>query len=207
MNGSCDKDNKTRTVSSINYVDVSFVYNPSRTIIITQIAGSEMVIPQPDNYTSYTIVNSRRKYQILYNWISGNSNIPLLVPNNDISYSAFYCDVDIPNSQIIIDYDEQEGQSMATSFTLVSDYPLYFRGTTEENNIKKDVFIDSVCSIRSDGRYEHQMDFTVSNADVEAGGQKEYDITMKLYKDLICSKCLGTITINVKAISTIGPGE
>lgn len=207
MNDNYDIKNRSRLVSLINFVNVSFVYNSNRTIIITQIAGSEMIKPQPDNYTNFIIENNRRKYQILYNWINGNSSIPLLVPNNDISYNAFYCNIDIPNYQVIINYNEQEIQVMATSFKLFSDFPLYFKGTTKENNIKKDVFIDSNCSIKSDGRYEHQIDFTITNVDLEAGEQKEYDITMGLYKDLICSQCLGTITINVKVINTIGPGE
>ena len=30
---------------------------------------------------------------------------------------------------------------------------------------------------------------------------------MKIYRDMICSKYLGTISFNIKLVSTVGPGE
>lgn len=196
-----------RIVTVVSYVNISFVFNQSRTENISQIPGSEMIKPQVEDPVYDRIVSDRKYYNVLYDWKNNGVSIPLLVPNINSSYDADYKEIDIPNSQTIINYSEYGVQTMSSLFILNSDCPLYFKGSTVENGITKDVYVNSVCSLNANERYSHNMGFVVSNADLEAGGQKTYSVDLNIYKDVIKSKYLGKINFSVKVVSTAGPGE
>lgn len=199
--------NTLRIVTVVSFVNISFVFNQSRTENISQIPGSEMIKPQVEDPVYDGIVNGRKYYNVLYDWKNNGVSIPLLVPNINSSYDADYKEIDIPNSQTIINYSEYGDQTMSSLFILNSDCPLYFKGSTVENGITKDVYVNSVCSLNANERYSHNMGFVVSNVDLDAGEQKTYSVDLKIYKDVIKSKYLGKINLSVKVVSTAGPGE
>lgn len=199
--------NNMRIVEVVTYVNISFAFNQSRIETISQIPGSEMLLPQVEDPVYDGVVNSRKKYRVLYDWKKNNITIPILVPNISSTYDAYYCPIDIPNVQTIIYYSEYGEQTMPSSFILNSNYPLYFRGSTIENGITKDVYVNSTYSPSSSGQYIHTLNFVVSFVDLGAGEQKTYSVDLKLYKDNIHSKYLGKITLGVKVVSTAGPGE
>ena len=199
--------NTLRITNVVNYVNISFVFNQSRTDTILQIPGSEMIKPQVEDPVYDRTVNGRKYYNVLYEWKNDDVSIPLLVPNINSSYDAVYKEFDIPNSQTIINYNEYGNQIMSPAFFLNSDSPLYFKGSTVENGITKDVYINSVCSLNANEKYSHHLDFIISNVDLGAGEQKTYSVNLKIYKDIVKSKYLGKITLSVKVVSTAGPGE
>lgn len=206
-NGNRNNQTTLRIVTVVSYVNISFVFNQSQTEIISQIPGSEMIKPQVKDPVYDRTVNGIKYYNVLYDWKNNNVSIPLLVPNINSSYEADYIEIDIPNSQVIINYSEYGDQTMPSLFILNSDYPLYFKGSTVENGTTKDVYVNSACSLNANERYSHNMGFVVSNVDLEPGTQKTYSVDLKIYKDVIKSKYLGKINFSVKVVSTAGPGE
>ena len=71
--------NTLRIVTVVSFVNISFVFNQSRTENISQIPGSEMIKPQVEDPVYDGIVNGRKYYNVLYDWKNNGVSIPLLV--------------------------------------------------------------------------------------------------------------------------------
>lgn len=192
----------------VKYVNISFTYNfsPQTTDQMSMIVGGVLTPPLLNPLETYE-ETGRIDYYVIYDWLNNGDSIPLLVPNTDTNYVASYCNLDIPSSTTVITVDENGNQSVVGDFLLNSEKPLYFTASTIDNQVVKEVYVSSIRSLDNQGNYIHELSFYVSNANVQAGSQKQLTVDMKLFKDMICSKYLGTISFNINLVSTVGPGE
>ena len=192
----------------VKYAKISFTYNFISPVTVENnlIVGEALTPPLLSPLETYE-ETGRIDYYVIYDWLNNGDSIPLLVPNSDTNYTASYCNFDIPDSTTIIMVDGQGNQSLVNDYILKSEKPLYFTGSTIDSTITKEVSISFIRTMDNNGKYVHNLSFYVNNANVPSGGEKQFTVDMKIYKDMICSKYLGTISFNIKLVSTVGPGE
>lgn len=130
-----------------------------------------------------------------------------MVPNVDTTYEANWCSIKATNSNITLTVDEYNHQFQSPSFYIISDEPLYFRGETYDNAVKKNVKIDSVVLLDSNNKYKMTVNTYINGVVLVAGTPKNFVVKLLIYKDYSCSKYIGSININVTMIKPSGPGE
>lgn len=201
-------NNTEKIVTIVKYVTITFNFPSGDFEIMRLIPGSNFSdhLPIKEMYLD-DYIDHKFFYQAVYEWVSNNVPIPLLVPNTNKTYSADICNIEFPDSAAVINYSQTGEQVTASEYKVYSDFPLYFTGVTSEGGIGKEVFITTSCSINDNGRYQYKLHFYVSNAVVVPGTPKSYLTTISLFKDYICSKYLGEVQITINIVSSAGPGE
>ena len=82
-----------------------------------------------------------------------------MVPNVDTTYEANWCSIKATNSNITLTVDEYGHQFQSPSFYIISDEPLYFRGETYDNAVKKNVIMEVFLNIIMNINTTHQATF------------------------------------------------
>lgn len=111
------------------------------------------------------------------------------------------------NSKITLTLDEYDHQIQDKNFYMYADYPLYFKGQTNDGAIEKNVRIESTVLLDENNKYKMLMKIYINGVLVIPGTPKDFTVKVKIYKDYSCEKYIGYINVNVTMIKTTGPGE
>lgn len=198
--------NISQIIKIIKYVDINFNVNNDTYRSYHLVSNTLLDVPVKEPIY-LGIINSKKNYNVTYDWIHNNVSYPLLVPSIDTTYQALLIPLTIPNEQARIVCDSYNHQSMGQTYILLFDYPLYFKATTIEDLIEKEVLVDVVYTINQDNTYNHELSFNISDVNIIPGTPKDYVINLELYKDLLKTKYIGTIQIEAQISSTVIPGD
>lgn len=195
--------NIAKVITVLKYVNISFSETADST---KQIPGTSLETPFID-VLSIGTDDDYKFYKLLYGWSHLGVDAPLLVPNVDTTYEANWCNIKATNSNITLTVDEYGHQFQSPSFYIISDEPLYFRGTTNDGAIQKDVKVNSVITNDEDNKYKMSLTIYINGVILTPGTPKNFVVKLLIYKDYSCSKYIGSININVTMIKPSGPGE
>ena len=195
--------NIAKVITVLKYVNISFSETADST---KQIPGTSLETPFID-VLSIGTDDDYKFYKLLYGWCHLGVDAPLLVPNVDTTYEANWCSIKATNSNITLTVDEYGHQFQSPSFYIISDEPLYFRGTTNDGAIQKDVKVNSVITNDEDNKYKMSLTIYINGVILTPGTPKNFVVKLLIYKDYSCSKYIGSININVTMIKPSGPGE
>lgn len=197
-------ENVAKIVTILKYVTLTF--NDNIPIVRKEVPGEIMDKPFIgiiNNGTDTTF----KYYKILYSWLHGTEDAPIIVPNNDEIYNPNWCNIKVSNYTLNIFYDQNGNQHQDSTFNVYSDEPLYFKGETQEGGVTRNVKIRGPILLESNNKYRMPLSFIVNGVVVSPGIPKNFTVKVSIYKDRICSKYLGYINVSVKIINTSGPGE
>ena len=180
-----DGNDVTKIITVLKYVNINFSENNTK-----QVPGSNLEVPFID-ISNTKSDNDYKYYKVLYSWHHLGVDAPLLVPNVDTTYEANWCNIKATNSNITLTVDEYGHQFQSPSFYIISDEPLYFRGTTNDE----------------DNKYKMSLTIYINGVILTPGTPKNFVVKLLIYKDYSCSKYIGSININVTMIKPSGPGE
>ena len=195
--------NIAKVITVLKYVNISFSETADST---KQIPGTSLETPFID-VLSIGTDDDYKFYKLLYGWSHLGVDAPLLVPNVDTTYEANWCSIKATNSNITLTVDEYGHQFQSPSFYIISDEPLYFRGTTNDGAIQKDVKVNSAITNDEDNKYKMSITIYINGIVLTPGTPKNFVVKLLTYKDYSCSKYIGSININVTMIKPSGPGE
>ena len=195
-----------KIVKIIEYVDINFNINNETYRSYHLIPNTLLEVPVKEPIY-LGIINNKKNYNVAYDWIHNNVSYPPLVPNVNTTFQALLVLLTIPSAQAYILCDANDNQTMGTNYNLCFSYPLYFKATTIENLIEKEVLVDVIYIINQDNTYTHQLSFYISDVNLMPGASKNYSINLELYKDLLKTKYIGSITIEAQISSTVSPGD
>lgn len=195
-----------KVVNVINKVNIEYYVNGILKYDTYQSPGDLLT-----NYNEIEFVGSvgsNKKYNIIYSWKNGNVDMPLLVPEYYEAYSANVCELLVPADDILILYEDGEQFMDDNEFTMNSQEPLYFSAYTLTDGSIKKVSINSIISYsQSTNIYEHTASFFINNPIYQGGAPKTYEVVLKIYKDHLKTKYLGSINLSIILSDTFGPGE
>lgn len=197
--------NVVKVVTILKYVTLT--YNGISPIVINrQIPGEIMEKPLVD--VQHVSVDSNFKYyKVLYSWLHGSEDSPILVPSINGTYTPNWCNIRVSNFTLIISYDQYGGQHQDDTFNVYSDEPLYFKGETLDGAITRNVSITNPILVESSGQYRMPLTVNINGVVVLPGAPRDFTVKVSIYKDRICSKYLGYINIATQVANTSGPGE
>ncbi len=196
--------NVAKAVTVLKYVTLTF--NADTPIIKRQIPG-EIMEKEFLDIKHKSDVTGFKCYDILYNWLHGNEEAPIIVPNVDETYTPNLRSIKVTNSEVVLSYNEYGYQNQSNSFYIYSFDPLYFKGETLEGTITRNVTVASSVLLESDTTYKISLTFNINGVEVISGTPKTFTVKLSIFKDRMYSKYLGYIEIKVKIINTSGPGE
>lgn len=197
-----------RVVTIVRYVDINF--NVNNVLYESHHLIPNTLLETPIHEPIYLgISNSKKRYNVIYDWTYNNVSYPILVPDINTTYQASLILLTIPDEQAHILCDSYGKQRMGSFYNLTFTYPLYFKATTIEidSDIEKEVLVDPTYVVNQDNTYTHQMNFVITDPILIPGIPKNYTITLELYKDLLKTKYIGSITLSANISSTITPGD
>ena len=196
-----------KVATVIKYVTINFVETINNTTTSTnQIPG--MVLEKPTlAVTSTGNDNQYKYYKVLYSWKHQGVDAPMLVPNTEATYTSNFCNMKATNSKITLTLDEYDHQIQDKNFYIHADYPLYFKGQTNDGAIEKNVIIESTVLLDENNKYKMLIKIYINGVLVIPGTPKDFTVKVKIYKDYSCEKYIGYINVNVTMIKTTGPGE
>lgn len=197
--------NVVKVVKVLKYVTLTF--NGITPIVTSkQIPGDVIaspVVAAKQGIQSGSII----PYDLLYNWKNGDSIMPLLVPNIDVTYSPDWCQIKVPASTLQIVYSPSGTQTQVGSYLINSRDPLYLRGETMDGSIKRNVTIENSMTAAIGNTYNLNLIFNINGIVIQPGASKTFTVKISFYKDRICTKFLGYVNISVYVFNSSGPGE
>lgn len=196
--------NVAKVVNVLKYVTLTF--NGDTTITKKQIPG-EIMEKEFLNIKYKEDDIDFKYYDILYSWLHGDVEAPIIVPSVDETYTPKWCSIKATNSEVMLSYNEYGYQTQSNSFCIYSPEPLYFKGETLDGAITRNVTVTSPMLLESDGRYKIPLTFNVNGVEVIPGTPKTFKVKLSIFKDRIYSKYLGYIEISVRITNSSGPGE